>query len=201
MMKNTHDIVISGKYVNMREAEISDSEFILSLRTDPKKSRYIHSTSSDLKKQEEYMLRYKTLENEWYFIIENKKGEPIGTNSVYPYPRITKCWYDEKNDKLGILGPGRWLLKDGLIPFESIESDLLIKKFCFDFLKLSFLPMMIHEDNKTVLDFHKKWGAKIFDYDEELKHYLLNLEKSDYDKNLVYFNRFLYRNIKGEKYE
>ena len=48
-MKNTHNFPkIEGKYVNLREAEISDSAFILNLRTHAKKSRFIHKTDNDL---------------------------------------------------------------------------------------------------------------------------------------------------------
>lgn len=193
MIKNTHDFKpIEGKYVNLREAEIEDSEFILSLRTDPKKSRFINKTDSDLQKQIEYMKRYKTFSDEWYFIIENKKNESIGTQRIYPYPKIADCWINSENPSNGIYGPGSWLLKDGISPMESIESDYLVKKFFFKTLCLPIHPMMIHESNKTVLSFHQRWGAKIFGYDVASKHHLLNLTKEDFERNKDYFENFLY---------
>lgn len=193
MLKNTHDFKpLEGKYVNLREAEVEDAAFILALRTDPKKSRFIHQTDPDLQKQIEYMKHYKTLEDEWYFIIENKQHEPLGTNSVYPYPPLTKEWISTENPEKGILGPGRWLIKDGANPMESIESDYLIKLFFFETLNLNDLPMMIHEDNKTVLNFHKKWGVKIIGYEEKIKHHLLMMQKSDFEKNRRFFETFIY---------
>ena len=192
-MKNTHDFKpIEGKYVNFREAEIEDSKFILSLRTDPQKSRFIHKTSKKKKKQIEYMRRYKTLDDEWYFIIENKKNVPIGTQRIYPYPKLAECWVNPHNSSKGILGPGSWVLKSGLSPMESIESDYLIKIFFFETLGQPVHPMMVHENNKTVLSFHQKWGAEIFGYDDASKHYLLNLTKNDFEKNKGYFEKFLY---------
>lgn len=193
MIKNTHDFKpIEGKYVNLREAEIEDSEFILSLRTDPKKSRFINKTDSDLQKQIEYMKRYKTFSDEWYFIVENKKGVSIGTQRIYLYPKLAECWINQEDPSKGFYGPGSWLLKDGTSPMESIESDYLVKKFFFETLNFSVHPMMIHESNKTVLSFHQKWGAKIFGYDDASNHHLLNLTKDDFEQNKGYFEKFLY---------
>ena len=65
---------ISGKNINLRDVEISDAPFILRLRTNEQKSRFLHKTDADLQKQIDYINRYKTLQEEWYFVIENKQG-------------------------------------------------------------------------------------------------------------------------------
>ncbi len=187
--------VLEGKYVNFREVNINDAEFILELRCDEKKSRYIHKTEYNVDKQKDYIRRYLTLDNEWYFIVENKKHEPIGTNSIYPYPIADEHWRDSENPKIGVLGPGRWLAKDGLSPLETLESDYLIKKMFFETFKKQFSPMMIHKDNKNVLAFHKSWGAQIFGFDDEMQQHLLDLKIEDYYKNKGKFERMLYGKI------
>ena len=51
-MINTHNFEkIQGKYINLREAQIEDSAFILSLRTDPNKSQFLNKTIILLKEQ------------------------------------------------------------------------------------------------------------------------------------------------------
>lgn len=192
MSKTPNTKFIEGKYINLREVREEDSEFILELRCNEKKSRYINKTEYNIEKQRNYIKKYLTLENEWYFIIEDKNGKPLGTNSVYPYPILDECWRDSQNPEIGVLGTGRWLLIDGLTPLIGLESDCIIKQFFFETLKRPFTPMMIHEDNIQVLKFHQKWGAKIFGYAPEIKHHLLNLTVEDYNKNRGFFERMIY---------
>ena len=123
-MKNTHNFPkIEGKYINLREAEVGDSAFILSLRTDSKKSRYIHKTKNDLEAQMEYMERYKAQNDEWYFIVEDKQGNSLGTNRIGRYP----LWHPSlvEKDDIGVLSPASWLMASFANPLESLESDSL----------------------------------------------------------------------------
>lgn len=182
-MYNNHDFKkIEGKYINLREAEISDSEFILSLRTDEKKSRYIHQTDSDLNKQIEYMKRYKTLKNEWYYIIENKHNKSLGTISIYPHKNTTQYEYEI----------GRWLMSNESNVFESIESDLLVKKIFFEEFNFISTPITVHKNNTNVIKFHNSWNAKkISTYDD---FYILELTREIYLQNKDKFYSFIYRN-------
>ena len=83
--------MIEGKNVNIRDIEIKDAEFVLSLRCNEKKAKYLHRTSEDIDKQIEYIKHYKTLNNEYYFIIENKLSEPIGTYRIYDLKENSFC--------------------------------------------------------------------------------------------------------------
>ncbi len=52
-----------NKYgIDVRFVEESDAEFILSLRTDPKLSRYLHATDNDVEKQRQWIRKYKERE-------------------------------------------------------------------------------------------------------------------------------------------
>ena len=188
MIQNTHNFEkILGKYVNLREVEIEDSAFILELRMNERLSRYISKISTNLHKQINYLKNYKSLNNQWYFIIENKKGEALGTIRIYHYPEYSN--YPQYSEA-GNLGTGSWLMKEGSSPLESIESDYLCKDFFFNTLNQEFTPMEINKDNRTVIAFHNKWGTKPIG---DIGHsYTYRLYKDDYLRNKPYFNRFLY---------
>jgi hypothetical protein len=61
-IKLPSDFSLERYGVSVRLANEDDSEFILSLRTNEKLSRFIHSTDNDLEKQREWMRNYKIRE-------------------------------------------------------------------------------------------------------------------------------------------
>lgn len=155
MIKNTHDFKpLEGKYVNLREVEIDDAAFILSLRCDEKKARFLHKTENNLEKQIEYLKRYKTLDNEWYFIIENKQHEPLGTTRIY----------NVQGDRYT---PGSWLMKDGSLPEETLEGILLAGETAYEVLGFEKSFFDVRKRNKKVIRFHLSGGAKIIGEDED----------------------------------
>ena len=184
-MKNTHDFPqIEGKYINLREAEISDSAFILNLRTNKKKSQFIHKTDNDLQKQIAYMERYKTLNDEWYFIVENKQGEAIGLNSIYPTYNAFVL-----QNQLAFYEIGRWIMQDRASFLEVLESDFLTKKAFYEIFTLDNRNIFtLYAKNIRVLDFHLKAGAVNvgFDNKEGLEVLLLTKEAFMESKKKVF---------------
>lgn len=166
MIKNTHDFKpLEGKYVNLREVEIDDAAFILSLRCDEKKARFLHKTENNLEKQIEYLKRYKTLDDEWYFIIENKQHEPLGTIRLY-------------NVHGKQFTGGSWLMKDGSLPEESLEGTLLVSQMAYEKLGFEKEHFDVRKGNKKVVRFHLSGGAKIVGEDEE--NYYFEKTKADF---------------------
>jgi len=137
-----------GKHVALREVTTDDAEFILSLRCDEKKSKYLHKTEYNVEKQISYIKRYFNIPDEWYFIILNKKGERIGTYRIY----------DVKGDSFCI---GSWLMVDGVSPAESFESDYIIRMYGFDVLGFNKIHFDVRKENKKVIRYHKMMGARI----------------------------------------
>ncbi len=164
--------MLSGKFVNLRDIETKDAKFVLSLRCDEKKSRYLHKTEFDIKAQIAYIERYKKLDNEYYFIIENKSGEPIGTYRIY----------DLRKDSFCI---GSWLMKGGVSSEEMLEGDYLVRKFGFDNLKFNKMHFDVRKDNKKVIRYHKMMGAKVIGETE--LDYLFECTKEDYLKHIKRF--------------
>lgn len=145
---------LEGKYVNLREITTDDAEFVLSLRCDPKKSRYINKTENNLQKQIDYIKRYLTLDDEWYFIIENKEHKPLGTVRIYGV----------EGDRFS---SGSWILIDGALSEEALESEYLSKNYAFNVLGFKTCYADIRKENKKVVKYEVAMGAKIVDEDEE----------------------------------
>ena len=145
MIKNTHDFKpIEGKYVNLREVEVDDAAFILKLRTTGKGSKFLHKTSSDIQKQIDYIKKYKTLDNEWYFIVTDKDGEAIGCLSAYDIRGNSVC-------------TGRWVMVNATDSRKGIESDLLLKDFVFNTLKATELRTDTKFSNKNMINYFRMW--------------------------------------------
>lgn len=167
---------LKGKYVNLREVEISDAAFILALRTDEKKSRFLHKTENNLQKQIDYLTHYKTLNNEWYFIIENKKGKPLGTVRIYNVnpPNFTG---------------GSWLMVKDALPEETIEGDLILKEYAFNVLGFEKSCFDVRKENKKVIRYHQMCGARIVGENEI--DYFFELTKKDYENIKEKLNNML----------
>ncbi len=157
-----------GKFVNLREIKVEDAQFVLDLRCNDKKSRFIHETEYNLEKQIEYIKNYLKKENEWYFIIESKEHKPLGTIRIY----------DVEGDKYT---GGSWIMADGATPQQVVEGDFLMKTYSFDVLGFKKNCFDVRKKNVKVVRFHKICGAKIVD--ENDIDYFFELTKEDFDKN------------------
>ena len=167
---------LEGKYVNLREVTIDDAEFILSLRCNEKKSRFLHKTEYNIEKQKDYIKKYLEKNDEWYFIIENKEHKPLGTVRIY----------DVEGDKYT---GGSWLMVDDALPQETIEGDLLLKEYSFNILNFTVNAFDVRKGNKRVAQYHKICGARIVD--ENDIDYFFELTKEDFEKNKAKFYQML----------
>lgn len=137
-----------GKYVNLREVEIDDAEFILSLRCNAKKSRFLNKTKNDVKMQIQYIRHYQTLNDEYYFIIIDKNLTPLGTIRIY----------DMKEDSFV---SGSWLMVDNALNEQILEGNYLMLNFAYNALNYHKFRFDVRKENKKVINFHQAMGAKI----------------------------------------
>ncbi len=138
---------IAGKTINLRDIEIKDAEFTLNLRLNSKKNKFLNQTSKDLEKQIEYIKRYKNLNNEWYFIIENKASlEPLGTVRIYDVIGNSFCW-------------GSWIIKENAPLITALESAILIYEYAFYNLGFDHVHFDVRKENLRVKAFHERFGA------------------------------------------
>lgn len=106
---------------------MADAEFIVQLRTDPERNRFLHATSTDVQKQEQWISEYLERPDEYYFIIQRAhNGEPVGTIGLYDFDRATNSaewgrWVTRSHSGAG--SPGLLLLLD--LAFQQIGIQTL----------------------------------------------------------------------------
>jgi RimJ/RimL family protein N-acetyltransferase len=137
---------VTGRQLVLRNAEVADAEFILSLRTDPQKSRHLSQVSGALQDQIDWLARYALGSDQAYFIIEDRAGERLGTVRLYDAQGDSFCW-------------GSWILKDGRPSGAAIESALMVYAYAIDQLGFRAAHFDVRVENEGVWSFHERFGA------------------------------------------
>jgi RimJ/RimL family protein N-acetyltransferase len=143
-----HELTVEGHAFRLRPAELADAAFILRLRMDPQRNRYIHRGASDLAAQQEWLEQYFTRPDDYYFVIENRAtGEPEGTIGIYDVdPEAqTAEW-------------GRWIVRSGSLA--ALESACLMYSIAFDLLDLEAVYCRTILENKSALAFQDSFGVE-----------------------------------------
>ena len=137
--------IIEGRYVNLRSVEERDAEFTLSLRQDPNLTKYLPKLDITLEQQISWIRKQRNQEGDYYFVVENKKGEKIGVIGVYDVNG--DC---AETGRIAMIGNA----------FESIEAQLLSFDFAFDILKLEKTVNYVMADNIHALRFSQMFGSQ-----------------------------------------
>lgn len=138
---------VVGDTITFRDATPDDAQFILSLRTDEEKSRYLSATANDLQAQRSWLERYAESTDQAYFIIEFN-GESIGTVRLYDAQGDSFCW-------------GSWILKEGRPRQAAMESALMVYAYAVDHLGFKACHFDVRKGNERVIKFHDRFGATI----------------------------------------
>jgi RimJ/RimL family protein N-acetyltransferase len=162
-----HYTIQEGRY-RLRPAALKDAEFIVRLRTDPERNRFINSTSSEVGSQIEWLCRYFERPNDFYFVIEHVAScRPEGTLGIYEVDaeRRSAEW-------------GRWVVRPG--SKAAIASCCLAFDLAFGEMKLESLHSIVATENHAVISVLKAVGMR-----EEASlpgHLLLNGKRVDASK-------------------
>ena len=167
---------IRGTTIFFREVKLSDAEFIVNLRTDAEKGRYLSPGSSSIKDQVAFISSYLESYTEFYFIICDWKFRSIGTIRIYDVQNDSFCW-------------GSWLLSKASPRRAAIESALLIYDFGFYALHYKRSHFDVRKQNERVVEFHKRFGANIVGEDD--LNYYFHYTSSVYEQIRKRFCRFL----------
>ena len=146
-MKHSHRLELGA--VSIRPAEINDSEFILKLRTDPERSKFLGTFDVTLEQQKNWMTKYFDDPSDYYFIIEFN-SRPVGTVGLYNI-RIGEGNTDAEW--------GRWVVCPD-VHIGTVEA-FLIMSFAFDVLKIKFLYWQTVAENIAVVKFHDFYAKQI----------------------------------------
>jgi hypothetical protein len=168
-----------ARHINLRLVESSDAEFILSLRLDPGKNMFLSSTKDDIGAQRTWIKQYKEREKkkqEYYFIIESKHSEKLGTIRLYDFLADSFCW-------------GSWLMKHDAPPYAAVESVLSIYEIGLYRLGFSQSHTDVRKGNQAVINFLLNFGAIITNEDEI--NYYFKMTSDSYEITKKKYRRFL----------
>lgn len=135
--------------LDVRFVQESDAKFILDLRKDPIKSKYLSYTSGKLEDQIIWIRDYKKREAEgsdYYFMYEYQ-GQSAGVNRLY-------------HIEADHFVHGSWLFSNNVPPFCSLAAAVIAREIAYELLGLviEIDTDGIHQDNKGVLQFAKFMG-------------------------------------------
>lgn len=153
---------IKGRGIVLRNAIVDDAEFIISLRTDDLKSKFLSKTTADVEKQKHWLESYNDSVTQAYFIIENSDGRKIGTVRMYDPQKNSFCW-------------GSWILCSDAPKYAAIESAILVYMYSL-YLGFTQAHFDVRKKNHSVCRFHESFGAVKVDENELDNFYQINTE-------------------------
>ena len=168
--------MITGKNIDLRPIDINDAEFILSLRLDPELSKHLNPVENSLEKQREWIKSCMADTQQWYFIIQNKKQQPVGTVRIYDIQGKSFCW-------------GSWIVLPEARLYASFESAVLLYEYAFFELGFESTHMDVRKKNESVIRFHLKFGATIT-HENDLDVFL-TFHKKDFIRKQSDYNAFI----------
>lgn len=137
------DYKLEGKYVTLRSVEESDAEFILSVRNDPRISKYLPPLNVTVEQQRQWISKQRADEDSYYFILVTPQGPPIGTLSLYDIVD-NHC----EGGRSCCIGE----------PSAAVEASILLTDFAFTTLKLEYITIWVYEGNKSVIALNTSYG-------------------------------------------
>jgi len=165
---------ITTSNLNLRLVELEDAKFILRLRLDPIKNRFISSTSPDLNLQKNWISKIRNNSKEKMFIVHDLKNEKFGTIRIYNVEKDSFTW-------------GSWLFREDSPFYYSLESALVIYECAIKF-KLGSAKFDVRKDNVKVWKFHENFGAKRVNEDQ--LNYYYQLDQEQISKGINKYIRF-----------
>lgn len=156
--------------LHVRYVVEEDASFILSLRTNPMLSRFIHKTSNDIDAQKNWIREYKVREQlgQDYYFIYSTVDELIGVNRIY-------------NLKEKSCTGGSWICVPNANPNKSIATLLFSRDIMFELLECEDEIFDVRKGNKMVQRLHVMMGARKFEETE--LDYIYRLRRGDYFDN------------------
>lgn len=175
MEKLPSDFTYDKYGIQARFVTENDAEFIIKLRTDPRLTRFIHDTDSDVQKQREWIRNYKVREaegKEYYFVVSNN-DIPAGLIRIYHI-----------HDK--VFTVGSFIMDKGAPMHCALATTIMAKEIAFEILDMELEDSFdgVHVDNKQVVKLSLSWGKKEYRRFQDVKgeYIAFQLTKEDYFK-------------------
>lgn len=161
MKKLSKNFSLERYGLKVRLVNENDAEFIVALRSDPNKTKYMITLNNKTENQVKWIHEYKKREKEgldFYFIYSNKDNKPIGLN------RISHVDYIEKTAV-----SASWITIGGLL-YEPFLMQLILSEIAFNVLGIDKLKGQIHIKNNRLIRFYKLFDAKFEDNGSDFYH-------------------------------
>jgi 2-polyprenyl-3-methyl-5-hydroxy-6-metoxy-1,4-benzoquinol methylase/RimJ/RimL family protein N-acetyltransferase len=132
---------MNGHAFCLRPVQVDDAAFILELRSDPERNRYLHRISTGVNAQRRWIETYFERLRDYYFVIENRlTGRREGTIGI-----VSNEW-------------GRWIVRAGSLA--ALESACLIYRVGFEVLGLAAILCRTVAENTAAVEFHRSFGLE-----------------------------------------
>jgi RimJ/RimL family protein N-acetyltransferase len=144
-----------------------DAPFIVSLRSDRDRTKYMVTIDNDLEKQQQWIYQYKKRERkgeDYYFIYLNSEGDPIGAY------RISNINHTVSSCKVS-----SWIKRPGP-DSEALAMFIIHRLIIFKVLKLKRFYSDIHKDNLRALSYYDGFEKCRYKEDENFIYYLIDEE-------------------------
>lgn len=173
--------MIRGKICNLKSIKITDAKEILSWRTSKNVQKNFPSkVSKNLSKHLAWIKGIIKSKEHKYFIIKKKNDKSIGLCF------LSNINYINRNAEFGYYLSNKKYYGQGF----SIEAEYMIINYGFEILGLNKIYCENLENNKNIINVHKKFGFKldgikreeIFKNKKYLDIYLMSLLRKDYNK-------------------
>ncbi|MDB2574298.1 GNAT family N-acetyltransferase [Planktomarina temperata] len=152
-------------FSHFRFVEQDDADFICSLRADENLNKHISKSDVNVEAQRNWIKNYKEREqngDEYYFVIKHQTKD-FGVVRMYDFQPRSFCW-------------GSWIILPsrpaGLVTF----SALLIYEIGFEVLNYPQSHFDVRLENKNVIDFHIRSGAKPTHRDDLNQYFIFERE-------------------------
>lgn len=160
-------MIIEYKGIKLRLVNEDDASFIVNIRNDGNKSRFISKTSPNIEAQKKWISDYKAREQakkEYYFIASDENNEDFATYRIY------------KIDS-GVPEIGSWVSKPGYPNMKnSIKVDLAIKEYVFNELNFDTVQFEVRKQNFSVNKYHSLFQPELIKSDDDYHFYILKKE-------------------------
>lgn len=169
---------VVGKTVILRNVQVEDAEFILSLRLDPEKGGYLSPVEADVEKQRDWIRNYLRSKGQAYFLICDLALRPLGTVRIYDAIGDSFSW-------------GSWILKKDAPHAAAIESAVLVYWLATCHWRFRASHFQVRRDNTSVLAFHEKFGAERVTQTTEEMEIHLRIGRPQIEQSLQRYARYL----------
>jgi len=138
--------VAEGYGFRLRPVGVDDASYVVELRSDLERAKYLHRISSDVRDEERWLGAYLDRAGDYYFIVERTRDlRPEGTVGLY-----------DVNELVGSMEWGRWVLRRGSLA--AAASALHIYRIAFEVLGANRVYCRTLAANTPVLSFHDTCG-------------------------------------------